>query len=125
MKRHLSIASPLLGLALILISFTVFLKASASNAGSTSAPPSLARLGSRVTVHAQGRGAPRIKLADGHEVLTAYTGNPEAQRLLQQDLAQPIEMASTDLDEDGIPDLVTGYAAPNGGMLTLHRGNAD
>ncbi len=125
MKRHLALAWLLLGLALMLIPFTVFLNTSASNSGSRAEAPVLARLGDRATVHAEGRTTPRINLADGREVLTAYAGDREAQRLLQQNLVQPLAMASSDLDEDGVPDLVSGYAAPNGGMLTLHLGNVD
>jgi hypothetical protein len=125
MKRHLALAWFLLGAALLLIPITILFKASASDSISKTVAPGLARLGDRVTVHAEGRAAPRINFSDGREVLTAYAGDPEAQRLLQQNLVQPLAMASSDFDEDGVPDLVSGYAAPNGGMLTLHRGNVD
>jgi len=125
MKRHLAFAWILLGSLLALIPVTVFLKASASNSKSRPAALGVARLNDRATVRAAGRGAPRLNLADGHEVLTAYAGDPHAQWLLQQNLVQPLAMASSDFDEDGVPDLVSGYAAPNGGMLTLHRGNVD
>lgn len=125
MKRQFAFAWMASGLALMLLPFSVFLKTSASNSISKAVAPELARLGDRATVHAVGLGAPRINLADGRELLTAYAGDPEAQRLLQQNLAQPLAIASSDFDEDGVPDLVTGYAAPNGGVLTLHRGNVD
>ena len=125
MKRHLAFAWILVGSLLALIPITVFLKASASNSKPRPFVPGLARLSDRATVHVTGRGAPRINLADGHEVLTAYAGDADAQRLLQKNLVQPLAMASSDFDEDGVPDLVSGYAAPNGGMLTLHRGNVD
>ncbi len=36
---------------------------------------------------------------------------------------QPRSMASGDLDNDGVPDLITGYAAPTGGQVVLRRGN--
>ena len=125
MKKHLALAWFFLGAALMLIPITILLTASASDSISKPVAPGLARLGDRVTVHAEGRATPRITLAEGREVLTAYAGGPEAQRLLQQNLVQPLAMASSDFDEDGVPDLVSGYAAPNGGMLTLHRGNVD
>ena len=83
MKRQLHLALLLVGAALVLIPFTVLLKASAGISGSRVVSPVLPHLGDRVIVHAQGRGAPRINLTDGHEVLTAYAGNPEAQRLLR------------------------------------------
>jgi uncharacterized repeat protein (TIGR01451 family) len=66
-----------------------------------------------------------INFANGRDVLTAYRGEPQAQRLIQQDLVQPLALASTDIDEDGVPDLLTGYGSPGGGLLTLHRGNID
>lgn len=125
MRRHLALARLSLGLALMLIPLAVFLKTSASDSVSNAAAPGLARLGDRVTAHSQGQSAPLINLADGREVLTTYAGDPEAQRLLQQNLVQPLAIASSDFDEDGVPDLVSGYSAPNGGLLTLHRGNAD
>ena len=34
-------------------------------------------------------------------------------------------MASADFDEDGVPDLLCGYAGSDGGVITLHRGNID
>jgi hypothetical protein len=34
-------------------------------------------------------------------------------------------LASADFDEDGTPDLVTGYAGPQGGRLVVRRGNVD
>jgi len=123
MKMRPALAWFLLGSVLVLIRPTAFLKTSASSTGSKA--PMLTRLGDRVTVHAEGRGAPTINIADGREMLTAYDGEPEAQRLLQQNLAQPLTMAAADFDEDGVPDLLTGYAAPNGGILTLHQGNID
>jgi hypothetical protein len=34
-------------------------------------------------------------------------------------------LASADFDEDGVPDLVTGYAGAKGGVLSIQRGNVD
>ena len=34
-------------------------------------------------------------------------------------------MASADFDEDGVPDLINGYAGADGGIISLHRGNID
>ena len=38
---------------------------------------------------------------------------------------QPLALASADLDEDGVPDLICGYALDQGGRLTVYRGNVD
>jgi uncharacterized repeat protein (TIGR01451 family) len=37
--------------------------------------------------------------------------------------ARPLAMAAGDFDEDGVPDLVSGYATSDGGAITIHRGN--
>ena len=72
------------------------------------------------TIRAADRGAPYLFLRDGRKVVTNYTGNfPTGQ-------ARPLALASADFDEDGMPDLVSGYAAPDGtGIVTIHRGNVD
>jgi len=85
----------------------------------------IARLGDQATVHAAGKGSPRINFTDGRELVTAYEGSESAQRLLQEDLVQPLATTSSDFDEDGVPDLVIGYAAPTGGLITFLKGNID
>ena len=39
--------------------------------------------------------------------------------------AQPVSIASGDLDADGFEDLVVGYSAGAGGYVSIHRGNMD
>lgn len=34
-------------------------------------------------------------------------------------------LAAGDLDRDGVPDLIAGYASERGGILVIHRGNID
>ncbi len=41
------------------------------------------------------------------------------------DMARPAALISDDFDEDGVPDLVSGFHLPEGGVLTIHRGNVD
>jgi hypothetical protein len=78
-----------------------------------------------VTVHAAGRGNPWINLSDGRDVPTDYTGTADLKQVFGQNLARPLALASADFDEDGVPDLICGYAGPSGGIITLHRGNVD
>jgi hypothetical protein len=78
-----------------------------------------------ITVHAIGRGNPRVNLSDGRDVPTRYAGAPELQQGLVQSLARPLALGSADFDEDGVPDLIVGYAGLGGGIITLHRGNID
>jgi hypothetical protein len=36
-----------------------------------------------------------------------------------------LALAAGDFDEDGVPDLVTGYGRGSAGILVVHRGNVD
>jgi CSLREA domain-containing protein len=84
-----------------------------------------ARLRETVSVYAAGRGNPTINLSDGHELVVPYVG-PEALRsALEQNQAEPLSLAAADFDEDGVPDLVSGYAFAGRGIVTLLRGNVD
>jgi VCBS repeat protein/S-layer family protein len=84
-----------------------------------------ARLSEQVSVQAAGRGTPWVDLSDGRDVIASYTGPQEAVEALEQNLARPLALASADFDADGVPDLVTGYAGPQGGIILIHRGNLD
>ncbi|MBL8206572.1 MAG: VCBS repeat-containing protein, partial [Blastocatellia bacterium] len=84
-------------------------------------PPPLAQLSSDAVIHSAEQGKPWINLSAGRELLTTFSANETAS--LTAGGAHPLALASADFDEDGVPDLVSGYALPN--SLTLHRGNAD
>ena len=47
------------------------------------------------------------------------------QELQVAGLFEPLALASADFDEDGVPDLVCGFATDSGGILSVHRGNID
>ena len=55
-----------------------------------------------------------INLCDGHALRALQGAQAEG---------QPLALAAADFDEDGVPDLVSGYAAGPGGTVTVHRGN--
>jgi hypothetical protein len=38
---------------------------------------------------------------------------------------RPLALAAGDLDEDGVPDLVSTYGGGDGGLVVIHRGNVD
>jgi hypothetical protein len=78
-----------------------------------------------VTVRAEGQGNHAINLSDGREVLTDYEGRADLIQILRQEQAQPLAMATADFDEDGVPDLVIGYAGAGAGIVSLLRGNVD
>ncbi len=75
-------------------------------------------------VHAAGRGNPWINLQDGRDLITDYKEKNVAAGLLQGSV-QPLTLATADFDEDGVPDLVVGYAGGGGGTLSLYRGNVN
>ena len=79
----------------------------------------------QITVRAADRGNPYLNLRDGHNLLTTYVGKAAPVQILQQDHANPTSLASADFDEDGVPDLLTGYSNSGGGLLALYRGNVD
>jgi hypothetical protein len=82
-------------------------------------------LSESVSVRASGLGNPLINLSDGRGVLTSYEGPEELTRPLEQNSARPLSLASADFDEDGVPDLISGYAGPRSGIVTMLRGNVD
>ena len=80
----------------------------------------------QVALHSANRGAPYINLRDGESVASNYVGDSFLARSLRENEAQPLALATGDFDEDGMPDLISGYAAPTGtGIIALHRGNVD
>jgi hypothetical protein len=84
---------------------------------------STALAGEPITVRAAGRGTPWMNLKDGRELPTVYNGAVGLNQIMAQKLTAPTALASADFDEDGVPDLVSGYVGPSGGIVTLHRGN--
>ena len=67
----------------------------------------------------------RIRLLGATDFQAARPAANELGQRLERGAGRPVTLASGDLDEDGVPDLVSGYATPGGGILALHRGNAD
>lgn len=78
----------------------------------------------KLRVEAVGGGGLRVKLQGGEAVRAEYVGEDSARRLLEQNQAAPLALAAGDFDEDGVPDLIAGYSAAGGGVLSLNRGNA-
>jgi hypothetical protein len=66
-----------------------------------------------------------INSRTAHRLQTRYVGDDGARQLLEAKQANPLALAAADFDEDGVPDLVSGYAAGGAGVITLHRGNID
>lgn len=69
---------------------------------------------------------PWINLQDGAPLISTYDGSRAATHLLEESKARPLSLAAADLDEDGVPDLIAGYADPDGGgLLAIYKGNMD
>ncbi|MFN2511689.1 MAG: hypothetical protein ABR568_09625, partial [Pyrinomonadaceae bacterium] len=66
-----------------------------------------------------------LSLKHGRVLLSSYEGPVHLQRALAQNETQPRALAAADFDEDGVPDLVSGYDYAGRGILTVHRGNVD
>ncbi|HKS42340.1 MAG TPA: HYR domain-containing protein [Blastocatellia bacterium] len=113
-------------LVAILGSSILLYKASASADKAKSNPPiRLAQLSDSVSIHSNTRVTPSISVSNGRDLITDYEGTERACAALQNNLASPAALASADFDEDGVPDLICAYRAPDGGIIALHRGNQD
>jgi hypothetical protein len=112
-------------LALIVARSFVYTSVQAVDNHQVSKPQSAALRSEQITVRAAGRGNPYLNLRDGHDLLTTYVGKAAPVQILQQDQAHPTSLASADFDEDGVPDLVSGYSSSGRGLLALYRGNVD
>ena len=79
----------------------------------------------RKTLPAAGISDPRLNLGEELQWSVSYAGSAAARSILSANQARPLSLAAADLNEDGVPDLLSGYAGGNGGVLALHLGNAD
>ncbi|MEP6901800.1 MAG: VCBS repeat-containing protein [Actinomycetota bacterium] len=55
------------------------------------------------------RGNPWINVLDGKEILTDFVGATEFQASFENKENRPLSLTTADFDEDGMPDIVTGY----------------
>src|SRR5690349_8852750 len=78
-----------------------------------------------VAVEAAGRGMPYLNLQDGREMTVNYRGDQASANALQSGVASSRTLAAADLDGDGAPDLVTGYANGGTGIVTVQKGNPE
>ena len=78
-----------------------------------------------MAVQAEGRGKPYLNLQDGREMEVEYVGDQRASAALRSGETHARALASADLDGNGTPDLVAGYANASGGIVTVQRGNPD
>lgn len=68
---------------------------------------------------------PYVNLRERRDVMGL---NVEGETLSKESFsnqAEPLSLASADLDEDGVPDLISGYADAANGVVMVQRGNVD
>src|SRR5579884_3100154 len=68
---------------------------------------------------------PKIWLAENQAVPVKAAGTDALAQKVAAGQAQPLSMATADVDGDGYGDLVTGFSTPTGGAIVIHRGNID
>src|SRR5262245_13984493 len=124
-KFELVILSLIVGSALILSSKVLATRA--LNTASIVGPRPVVRglLDSTVIAHAAGRGNPWVTLRDGYAAPIEQAGSSILLDQMKDNQALPVSLASADFDEDGVPDLVAGFASSSRGALSLLRGDAD
>jgi uncharacterized repeat protein (TIGR01451 family) len=74
---------------------------------------------------AQSPRVPHIYLQEGQSLKVNHSGDTAAVQAMQTGKAQPVSIASADVDADGVADMVVGYSAPDGGIVAVYRGNLD
>jgi CSLREA domain-containing protein len=71
-----------------------------------------------------------VNLRDGRKLQSNYQGAPALAAKLLANQAQPLSLATADMDEDGVPDLICGYAdgqrdGQSAGIVTTQRGDVN
>ncbi|MBZ5530010.1 MAG: DUF11 domain-containing protein [Acidobacteriia bacterium] len=67
---------------------------------------------------------PKIWLGDNQAAPVKPVG-PSLAQSVAAGQAQPLSMATADVDGDGVADMIAGFSAPGGGAIVIHRGNVD
>ncbi|HLN99311.1 MAG TPA: CSLREA domain-containing protein, partial [Pyrinomonadaceae bacterium] len=99
--------------------------ASASSGSSGSASIAQAGQAEAITVRAAKRGNPQMNLQDGRSAAATYKDANTKAVSNSLSGARPLSLASGDLNVDGYPDLVVGYASANGDFVTVSLANPE
>jgi len=78
-----------------------------------------------IVIRGAGNGNPSVNFSDSVELLTASATARDNQQHLSKKISRSRALASADFDEDGVPDLISGHVASEGGILCFYRGNVD
>lgn len=88
---------------------------------SSSLPTQRAALSQSISIRAPKGSSSAISFADGHDLLSTYSGEKQLQQAVAE--ARPLALATADFDEDGVPDVVCGYANAGSNIISLFHGN--
>ena len=77
---------------------------------------------SQITARITQSGRPWMNLKDGYDSKAFYNGNAA---LAGMEDAKSLSLFSADINRDGFPDLVTGYAGANGGLAVIRYGDPE
>lgn len=126
-KRNFIKTIFLIGLALGIFSGTSFLQIN-----SVYAEKNLKNLkrftlpqSSATQIEIERSGSPWIKLKGGVPINSEFTGTDSAISQFENGSLSPTTMASTDFNFDGYNDVISGFGAPNGGIITFHKANKE
>lgn len=78
-----------------------------------------------VPVEIERSGSPWIKLKQGVPINSEFVGTDSAINQFENGSLSPRSLASADFNFDGFVDVLSGFASPNGGIITLHKGNKE
>jgi uncharacterized repeat protein (TIGR01451 family) len=66
-----------------------------------------------------------VSLRDGYGAPAQYQGSSKLIQQLKDSQTRPLSVGSADFDEDGMPDIVAGYAGATDGVITVQSGDTD
>ncbi len=87
--------------------------------------PSMAQWSGEPQILGAQRGNPWINVKDGREILSDFAGASDLRFEFENNQIRSLSLAAADFDDDGMPDIVTGYANDKGGTASFMRGNVD
>ncbi|HNH85338.1 MAG TPA: VCBS repeat-containing protein, partial [Acidobacteriota bacterium] len=77
-----------------------------------------------ISVSAKGRGTPWVDFQDAVPASVDYVGQEAYVKAVAGGQARPLSIAVGDLNNDGTPDVVSGYASGSTGLLMVQKGTS-
>ena len=112
-------------LLLVIAPMVVFLATKEATIEAKDAASMKAGWNPTIEINARGRGNPWINVSDGRQISGQFNGPSDLKGDFENGVALSRSIATADFDEDGTPDIVSGYAARTGGAISFMRGNVD